>query len=57
MREISILKSVKHPCLNKLVNVIPPVDKENFNEALLVLDLCDMDIKKLMKSSRHLEES
>ncbi len=56
LRELTILKSVKHPCLNKLITVIPPTDKDNFNEAFLVLDLCDMDIKKLMKSSRYLEE-
>lgn len=56
LRELSILKNVKHPCLNKLKCVIPPKDYSNFNEAYLVLDLCDMDMKKLLKSSKHLEE-
>lgn len=56
LRELSILKNVKHPCLNKLKCVIPPADYTNFNEAYLVLDLCDMDMKKLLKSSKHLEE-
>lgn len=56
LRELSILKNVKHPCLNKLKCVIPPTDYSNFNDAYLVLDLCDMDMKKLLKSSKHLEE-
>lgn len=56
LRELNILKSVKHNCLNKLKCVIPPENYDNFNEAYLVLDLCDMDMKKLLKSSKHLEE-
>lgn len=56
LRELNILKSVKHPCLNKLKCVMPPEDYSNFNEALLVLDLCDMDLKKLLKSSKNLQE-
>jgi mitogen-activated protein kinase 1/3 len=56
LRELSILKNVKHSCLNKLKCVLPPEDYNNFNEAYIVLDLCDMDMKKLLKSSRHLEE-
>lgn len=57
LRELNILKSVKHPCLNKLKSVIPPLDYNKFNDAYLVLDLCDMDMKKLLKSSKHLEET
>lgn len=56
LRELNILKSVKHPCLNKLKCVIPPEDINNFNQVYLVLDLCDMDLKKLLKSSKHLQE-
>lgn len=56
LRELSILRDVKHPCLNKLKYLIPPNDYNNFNEVYLVLDLCDMDMKKLLKSSTHLEE-
>ena len=56
LRELSILKNVKHSCLNKLKFVIPPEDFDNFNEVYIVLELCDMDMKKLLKSSKHLEE-
>ena len=54
LRELVILKSVKHPCLNKLRWVVTPQDFENFNDVYLVLDPCDMDLKKLLKSSKHL---
>jgi serine/threonine protein kinase len=56
LRELSILKSVKHSCLNKLKGVIPPENYADFNEVYLILDVCDMDMKKLQKSSKHLEE-
>ena len=56
LRELSILSSVKHPCLNKLASIVPPPDYDNFNDIYLILDKCEMDMKKLMKSSKHLEE-
>ncbi len=56
LRELTILKNVQHPCLNKLITVIPPESYDNFNEAYLVINLCDMDMKKLIKSSKNLEE-
>jgi len=57
LRELSILKAVQHPCLNKLKSVIPPPDFADFNDVYLVLELCDMDMRKLLKSSKHLEEA
>ena len=56
LRELTILKSVKHPCLNKLRWVVAPEDINDFNDAYLILDPCDMDLKKLLKSSKHLQE-
>jgi serine/threonine protein kinase len=67
LREMTILKSMKHPCCNKLLAVISPTnvldDKATplmdltFNEVYLVLRKCDMDLKKLIKSGKHLEET
>ena len=58
---------MSHPCCNQLLCVIPPGniigDKEtpiedlSFNEVYLVLRKCDMDLKKLIKSGKHLEET
>ncbi len=56
LRELTILSRVQHSCLNKLVTVFPPKNLESFNEAYLVLDKCDMDLKKLLKSNKYLEE-
>ena len=56
LREMTILEKITHPCLNKCVAVLPPENIENFNEVYMVLDLCDMDMRKLLKSSKHLDE-
>ena len=54
LREIEILKKVDHPCLNKLISVFPP--KGEIKDAYLVIEKCDMDLKKLLKSNKYLEE-
>jgi hypothetical protein len=53
---MTILKKVTHPCLNKCVGIIKPPDLEHFREVYMVIDLCDMDMRKLLKSGKHLEE-
>ena len=58
LREIIILRQLDHPCIIKLHEVIVPSGKdelETFDELYLVLELCDSDLKKLMKSSLNLE--
>ena len=67
LREMTILKAMDHPCCNRLLCVIPPGNVQGnkatpiadlqFNEVYLVLRKCDMDLKKLIKSGRHLEET
>lgn len=64
---MAILKSMAHPCCNRLLAVLSPAnvldDQETtlmdmeFNEVYLVLRKCDMDLKKLIKSGKHLEET
>jgi mitogen-activated protein kinase 1/3 len=56
IREISILKSARHPCVNSLKCVIKPTDLEKFDDVYLVIEQCDMDLKKLLKSSKYLSE-
>ena len=56
LRELTILKKVEHQCLNKLVTMFPPRDIDHIKDAYLVLDKCDMDMKKLIKSNKYLEE-
>ena len=67
MREIDILSKLTHPCTNKLLCILPPnevqgkprtpLEEVEFNEVYLLLRRCDMDLKKLLKSSKHLEET
>lgn len=38
IRELSILKSVKHPCVNKLKCVVKPDDLAAFDDVYLVID-------------------
>ena len=67
LREMTILKKMTHPCCNRLLCVIPPGNVQNdretptidlqFNEVYLVLRKCDMDLKKLIKSGKHLDET
>ena len=56
-----------HPCCNRLLCVIPPgnvlgdnttsISDLQYNEVYLILRKCDMDLKKLIKSGKHLEET
>ena len=55
LRELSILKRVDHACLNKLVTIFPPSDS-SYQDAYMVLDKCDMDMKNLLKSNKYLDE-
>ena len=58
LREIIILSQLDHPCIVKLLEVVVPsskVELETFDELYLVLEFCDSDLKKLMKSSLNLE--
>ena len=67
MREMSILQKMTHPCCNRLLCVIPPgnvlgdnetsISDLQYNEVYLILRKCDMDLKKLIKSGKHLEET
>lgn len=65
---MNILKALEHPCCNKLKCVLAPnkcsvmpadTFSEDFayNEVYLVIRRCDMDLKKLLKSSKHLDET
>lgn len=56
LRELRILSKVDHCCLNKIITVFPLKENEEFKDAYLVIEKCDMDLKKLLKSNKYLEE-
>ena len=54
LREIVLLKRLRHPYIVELIDIIEPVDKETFDEIYLVLELADMDLNKWIKSYCYL---
>lgn len=56
LRELAILNKVEHSCLNKLVTMFPPKNVDVMKDTYMVLDKCDMDMKKLLRSNKFLEE-
>lgn len=54
LRELTILNKVEHSCLNKLVTVFRPKDIGSMKDTYMVLDKCDMDMKKLLRSNKYL---
>ncbi len=58
LREIALLKALKHPNIVNLKEVIiPNNDYSNFNELFLVLEYAPGDLKKLFKSNYYLDEN
>ena len=55
LREISILKYLDHPNVVKILEVIQPNNLDTFNELYVVMEHAQSDLKKLVKSSAHLE--
>ena len=55
LREIVLLRQLKHPCVVELLDIIEPSNKETFEEVYIVLEYCESDLKKLIKSSLTLE--
>ena len=51
LREIVLLRQLKHPCVVELLDIIEPTDRKTFDEVYIVLEYCEGDLKKLIKSS------
>eukprot|EP00826_Nyctotherus_ovalis_P018915 TRINITY_DN1574_c0_g1_i14.p1 TRINITY_DN1574_c0_g1~~TRINITY_DN1574_c0_g1_i14.p1 ORF type:complete len:446 (+),score=118.63 TRINITY_DN1574_c0_g1_i14:176-1513(+) len=55
VREICLLRSLVHPNIVALYDIIEPRDLENFDTLYLVMEYCQSDAKKLIKSATHLQ--
>ena len=55
LREIVILGYLNHPNVVRMREIIRPSNLENFNELYVVMEHAQSDLKKLVKSSIHLE--
>ena len=55
LREITLLRKLKHPCIVNLLEILPPSDPDKFTTVYMVLEYAETDMKKLLKSSLNLE--
>jgi len=55
LREITLLRKLKHPCIVNLIEILLPTDPERFTTVYVVLEYADSDLKKILKSSLNLE--
>jgi len=55
LREITLLRKLKHPFVVGLIEILMPEDPERFSTVYVVLEYADSDMKKILKSSLNLE--
>mmetsp|Transcript_56716 Transcript_56716/g.175888 ORF Transcript_56716/g.175888 Transcript_56716/m.175888 type:complete len:419 (-) Transcript_56716:129-1385(-) len=55
LREISILSKLNHNNVVKIIEIVAPSDVSTFNEVYMVMELCDSDLKQLIKKDVTLE--
>jgi len=55
LREITLLRKLKHPCIVNLIEILLPTDPDKFTTVYVVLEYADSDLKKILKSSLNLE--
>ncbi len=56
LREVHLLRSLHHPNVVKLYEILEPKDPKHFDSIYLVLEYAQSDIKKLVKSAIHLQK-
>jgi mitogen-activated protein kinase 1/3 len=55
LREITLLRKLKHPCVVELIEILQPSDPNNFTTIYMVLEFAESDLKKVLKSSLNLD--
>ena len=55
LREVKLLRRLKHPYVVELLDVIEPKDRESFDILYIVLEYAESDLKKVIKSAIHLQ--
>ena len=55
LREITLLRRLKHPYVVELYDIIEPKNYETFDTLYVVLELAESDLKKVIKSAIHLQ--
>lgn len=55
LREVTLLRKLKHPCVVELIEICLPKDPANFSTIYVVMEFAESDLKKILKSSINLE--
>lgn len=55
LREIALLRRLKHETIVNIIEILQPADPKTFNEIFVVLEYAQSDLKKLFQSSYNLE--
>jgi mitogen-activated protein kinase 1/3 len=55
LREVTLLRRLKHPYVVELFDIIEPKNLETFETLYIVLELAESDLKKVIKSAIHLQ--
>jgi len=50
LRELAILSRLSHPNVVRLHDIVVPTSKPVYNELYIIMELCDSDMKKLVKT-------
>merc|ERR1719440_1124223 len=51
LREVAILARLNHECIVQIYDMPPPSDPTKFQELYMVMEICDSDMKKLIKAN------
>jgi len=55
LREVSLMRRLKHPFLVELVEIIYPSNPAKFDTLYVVMEYAESDLKKIIKSNINLE--
>lgn len=55
LREISLMRKLRHPFLVELIEVIYPLKPTTFDTLYVVMEYAESDLKKIIKSNINLE--
>lgn len=54
LREIKILRRLKHPSIIDIFDIVEPTDMDNFSDLYIVLQFAETDLKKTLRSALFL---
>ena len=55
LREVTLLRKLRHPCVVELIEICQPNDSANFTTIYVVMEFAESDLKKILKSTINLE--